>query len=80
MSYNQTECGGIWHATNVTRCATSKTTNITVAIIQIFLIKQHRGKVNVKFYEIYFLLLRIVDIHEVVSFIHCQILVTFSNM
>jgi hypothetical protein len=54
MSYNQILCGGIWHATNVTRCVVSRTTNITMAIVQIFLIKQHRDKVNVKFYEIYF--------------------------
>jgi hypothetical protein len=54
MSYNQTVCDGIWHTTNVTRCVVSGMTNITVAIVQIFLIKQHRGRINVKFYEIYF--------------------------
>jgi hypothetical protein len=41
MSYNQIVCGGIWHATYVTRCVVSKMTNIIVVIVQVFLIKQH---------------------------------------
>jgi hypothetical protein len=55
MDYNQIVCGGIWHATSVTKCVASKMISIIVAIVPILPIKQQLGKNNVQFCNKYLL-------------------------
>jgi hypothetical protein len=49
MGYNQIACGGIWHATSVTKCVAGKMISIIVVIVLVLPIKQHLGKNNVQF-------------------------------